>query len=107
MRKGMAHLLVVAVLSLTFASFLASAAFAVKPSPNGTKSNGRQTYPPQETPPSCSKKHPPVGSCPSQLNTTFPGNQSAIPLGIVLGLGLAVVVTTPMLVSRRRARAHH
>jgi hypothetical protein len=106
MRKRMGRLLAVGMLTLIFAFLVSSApAFAVKPSPSNTKTNGRQTYPPPESPPSCKKNGPKASSCPTRLNATLPGNQSAIPLGVVLGLGLAIVIVTPTLVSRRRARA--
>jgi hypothetical protein len=95
---------------LTIVLWVAPIASAKQPpNPPGGGSGIGQRYPPKSTyssqPPNCRKGSNNNHTC-APASATLPSDNRAMTLGMVLGLGLAVVVTTPLLVSRRRARPH-
>jgi hypothetical protein len=101
-----ALILAAAFAMLVFTAPFASAAKHTDPPGGGGGLGGR--YPPKSTysaqPPNCRKR---PTCAPQDTNATLESGNRAVTLGMVLGLGLAVVIVTPTLVMRRRARAHH
>ena len=95
-------------IALTLILFIVPIASAKQPpNPPGGGSGLGQRYPPRSSysnsPANCRKRP----SCAPQDTSATLHDNRALTLGMILGLGLAVVVTTPLLVSRRRVRAHH
>jgi hypothetical protein len=103
----LAALVLGAALTLTlFIVPIASAAKHTDPPGGGGGLGGR--YPPKSSysnsPANCRKR----STCtPQDTSATLQKDNRAVTLGMVLGLGLAIVVTTPLLVSRKRVRRHH